>query len=211
MRSAALLAAALAVSVYANSLVNRFAYDDARVILDNAELHSLATLPGAVFKPYWHGNDGELELGLWRPTTTLLLGLEYAVAGENPALYHAVNVVGHGLVTLLVVLVLAHLVAVPIAFAAGLLFAVHPVHVEAVSNVVGGAEVVAAGFFLLAVLVHLRGPSSWSRSLVVAALYGLAFGAKESAVTLPGVIFLVDAARRRLDFTDLPTYVREQR
>ena len=210
MRSAALLAAALAVSVYANSLVNRFAYDDARVILDNAELHSLATLPGAVFKPYWHGNDGELELGLWRPTTTLLLGLEYAVAGENPALYHAVNVVGHGLVTLLVVLVLAHLVAVPIAFAAGLLFAVHPVHVEAVSNVVGGAEVVAAGFFLLAVLVHLRGPSSWSRSLVVAALYGLAFGAKESAVTLPGVIFLVDAARRRLDFTDLPTYVREQ-
>jgi hypothetical protein len=45
--------------VYANSLVNRFAYDDARIILDNTELHSLATLPGAVFKPYWHGNDGE--------------------------------------------------------------------------------------------------------------------------------------------------------
>ena len=45
--------------MYANSLVNRFAYDDARIILDNTELHSLATLPGAVFKPYWHGNDGE--------------------------------------------------------------------------------------------------------------------------------------------------------
>ena len=116
MRSAALFAGALAVVVYANSLVNRFAYDDARIILDNTELHSLATLPGAVFKPYWHGSDGELELGLWRPTTTLLLGLEYAVAGENPTLYHAVNVVGHGLVSLLVVLVLAHLVALPIAF-----------------------------------------------------------------------------------------------
>ncbi|GEM_PF-1964851 len=59
MRCAALLAGALAVVVYANSLVNRFAYDDARIILDNTELHSLATLPGAVFKPYWHGNDGE--------------------------------------------------------------------------------------------------------------------------------------------------------
>ena len=51
MRCAALLAGALAVVVYANSLVNRFAYDDARIILDNTELHSLATLPGAVFKP----------------------------------------------------------------------------------------------------------------------------------------------------------------
>lgn len=210
VRSAALLAGALAVTVYANSLVNGFAYDDARIILDNTELHSLETLPGAVFKPYWHGREGELSLGLWRPTTTLLLGLEYAVAGDKPALYHAINVVGHGLVTLLVVLVLAQLATVPIAFAAGLLFAVHPVHVEAVSNVVGGAEVVATGFFLFALLIHLRGPSSWPRALAVAALYGLAFGAKEGAVTLPGVIFLVDAARRRLDVRDLSEYVRER-
>jgi cytochrome c-type biogenesis protein CcmH/NrfG len=210
VRSAALLAGALAVSVYANSLLNGFAYDDARIILDNTGLHSLETLPRAVFSPYWHGNEGDLALGLWRPTTTLLLGLEYAVVGEEPMLYHAVNVVGHGLVTLLVVLVLAHLVPVPLAFVAGLLFAVHPVHVEAVSNVVGGAEVVAAGFFLFALLLHLRGPPSWSRALVVAAFYGLAFGAKEGAVTLPGVIFLVDAARRRLGFADLSGYVRER-
>ena len=88
------------------------------------------------------------------------------MAGENPTLYHAVNVVGHGLVSLLVVLVLAHLVTLPIAFAAGLLFAVHPVHVEAVSNVVGGAEVLAAGFFMLALLLHLRGPPSWTRAIV---------------------------------------------
>ena len=52
VRSAALLAGALAVSVYANSLLNGFAYDDARIILDNSGLHSLETLPGAVFKPY---------------------------------------------------------------------------------------------------------------------------------------------------------------
>jgi Tfp pilus assembly protein PilF len=209
VRRAALLVGALAVVVFANSLANRFAYDDARIILDNAELHSLETLPAAVFKPYWQASDGKLELGLWRPTTTLLLGLEYAVAGENPTLYHAVNVVAHGLVSLLVVLVLAHLVAMPIAFAAGLLFAVHPVHVEAVSNVVGGAEVVAAGFFLLALLLHMRGPASWSRALAVAALFALAFGAKEGAVTLPAVIFLVDAARRRLALADLLGYLRE--
>ena len=64
MRRAALLVGALAVVVFANSLANRFAYDDARIILDNAELHSLETLPAAVFKPYWHASDGKLELGL---------------------------------------------------------------------------------------------------------------------------------------------------
>ncbi len=209
MRSAALLAGVLASVVFANSLWNGFAYDDSRIILDNTELHSLETLPGAVFKPYWHGQEGAVELGLWRPTTTLLLGLEYAVSGENPALYHAVNVLGHALVSALVVFVLAHLVALPIAFVAGLLFALHPVHVEAVANVVGGAEVMATAFLLLAVLLHLRGPSSWGRAIAVGAIYALAFGAKEIAVTLPGVLFLVDAARSRLGFRDLGAYLRE--
>ena len=46
-------------------------------------------------QPYWPGAYGK-QLGLWRPTTTGLLGLQYAVSGENPTLYHVVNVVaGH--------------------------------------------------------------------------------------------------------------------
>jgi protein O-mannosyl-transferase len=206
---AALVAGVLAMAVYANSLANGFAYDDAHVILENTELQSLETLPGAVFKPYWHGHDDEALLGLWRPTTTLMLGLEFAVAGDSPFLYHLVNVIGHGLATALVVLVLGQLVTIPIALTAGLLFAVHPVHVEAVANVVGGAEVLATVFVLLALLVHLRGPSTWLRALAVGGLYALAFGAKESAVTLLALLFLVDAGRHRLGFSDLPAYLRE--
>ena len=120
------------------------------------------------------------------------------------------SVVGHALVSVLVVLTLGYFVTLPIAFVSGVLFAVHPVHVEAVSNVVGGAEVIAAGFVLLALLLHLRGDSTWPRALAIAAAFALALGAKESAVTLPGVIFLADAARRRLDFADLGSYVRER-
>jgi len=209
-RTAALLAGALAVLVYANSLSNGFAYDDSHIITENTELQRLATLPGAMFEPYWHGHDGEVALGLWRPTTTLLLGLEYAAVGESPGLYHAVNVLGHGLGSALVVLLLAQLMTLPIAFAAGLLFAVHPVHVEAVANVVGVSEIMATSLVLLAVLIHLRGASTWARSFAVAALYMLAFGSKESAVTLPGVIFLVDAARRDVTFSGLSGYVRER-
>lgn len=210
VRVAALAAGILALVVYANALSNGFAYDDAHILLENTELQSLRTLPGAVFKPYWHGHDGAVELGLWRPTTTLLLGLQFAAAGADPTLYHAVNVLAHGVATALAVLVLGYLVTLPIALTAGLLFAVHPVHVEAVSNVVGGAEVFAALLVLLALLLHLGGRSTWPRALAVAAVFAAAFGAKESAVTLLGLVFLVDAARRRLALGEVPDYFREQ-
>ncbi|HSW31853.1 MAG TPA: hypothetical protein VLH75_20385 [Longimicrobiales bacterium] len=209
LRAAAVLAGALAALVYANSLTNELAYDDIHIITENPGIQSLDSLPGALAEPYWPGRYGE-QLGLWRPTTTLLLGMQYAVAGENPTLYHAVNVATHALATVLVVLLLAELLSLPAAFAGGLLFAVHPVHVEAVANVIGIAEVLPAALYLLACLVHLRGSgeTAWPRALGIGALYALAFGGKESAVTLPGALFLLDAARSRLGFAELPAYLK---
>jgi tetratricopeptide (TPR) repeat protein len=208
---ASLLVAATAAVVYANSLRNDFAYDDVHIISENTDIQSLGTLPGALLKPYWPGQYGK-QLGLWRPTTTGLLGLEYAVAGEDPLLYHLVNVVAHAGVSALVVLLLAELMTLPAAFAGGLLFAVHPVHTEAVANVIGIAEVLPALFYLGACLLHLRGGdrTSWGRALGMGVLYALAFGGKESAVTLPGVLFLLDAARRRLAPDDLAGYLRRR-
>lgn len=208
LRFAAVLAAALAALVYANALTNDFAYDDVHIITENEGIHRLRDVPSALLVPYWPGRYGE-QLGLWRPTTTLLLGLEYAVAGENPALYHAVNVAAHAATSAVVVLLLGQLLSIPAALAGGLLFAVHPVHVEAVANVIGIAEVLPALLYLLACLVLLRGPSEtrWPRALAIGALYALAFGGKESAVTLPGAVFLLDAARERLALRDMRDYL----
>ncbi|NJD18669.1 MAG: hypothetical protein FIA95_05215 [Gemmatimonadetes bacterium] len=211
LRAAAVLAGALGALAYANSLTNEFAYDDVHIITENTGIQSLDSLPHALVSPYWPGRYGE-QLGLWRPTTTLVLGLQYALAGENPTLYHAVNVATHALPTALVVLLLAGLLSLPAAFAGGLLFAVHPVHVEAVANVIGIAEMLPAALYLLACLLHFRGPreTSWARALGIGALYAAAFGGKESAVTLPGALFLLDAARSRLGFAELPGYLRER-
>lgn len=206
-----MLSALLAVVFSANSLGNEFAYDDVHIISENVAIQSLETLPGALVEPYWPGRFGR-ELGLWRPTTTLLLGLEWAVAGPDPLLYHLVNVLMHMAATGLVVLVLAELMSLSAAFVAGVIFAVHPVHVEAIANVIGIAELLPAVLYLLACLVHLRGPdrTSWRRALAVGFLYAVAFGGKESAVTLPGVIFLLDAARQRLAPGDLLGYLRDR-
>ncbi len=210
-RSAAVLAGALAALVYANSLLNGFAYDDLNIIVDNPALHALSKLPAAIASPYWPGAFAK-QLGLWRPLTTAYFGLQWVLFGGSPLPYHLVSLLGHVAVTALVVLLLAELMSVPVAFIGGLVFAVHPVHVEAVANVVGSAEVGSAFFFLLACLVHVRGPSKsrWPRALLIAFLYGVAFGIKEGAVTLPAVLFLLDAARRRIGFAELPGYLRER-
>ena len=155
VRSAAFLAGAAAVLLSANSVLNDFAFDDVPVIVENTAIQDLGTLPEALVSPYWPNEYGRL-LGLWRPVATALYGMQWAVWGENPAMFHLVNVLLHGVVTALVVLVLAELAPLALAFVGGLLFAVHPVHVEAVANVVGLAEVFSSALYLGACLVFLR-------------------------------------------------------
>ena len=216
-RSAALVCALLAVLVHANALRNQFAYDDVHILTENDALHDASNLPGLMAEPYWPGEFSK-ELGLWRPGTTLSLGVQWALWQDRGMPYHLVNALAHGLATALVVLLIASLATVPIALLGGLVFAVHPVHVEAVSNIVGLAEVQAAVFFLAACLVHLRGGLALAegtsygarRIAAVTALYLAAFLTKESAVTLPGVLFLLDAAREHIGRGELRGYVRRR-
>lgn len=210
-RTAFLLVGVVATAIYLNALGNGFAYDDNHIVLNNTALHSLETLPGALLEPYWPGSYGP-ELGLWRPVSSALYGLQWMLWGGEPLLFHAVNVVMHVVASLLVVLLLADLLPLAAAFVAGLVFAVHPVHVEAVANVVGLSELLSTICVLGAALLHIRaGPrSGWGPSLAIGALYAIGFGAKESAVTLPGLIFLLDAARGRIGFRDLRPYLTDR-
>lgn len=207
-RTALLLVGVVAVAVYLNSLPNQFAYDDFHIIQNNPAIQSPETLPGALVEPYWPSEYGR-DLGLWRPMATALFGLQWIVSGGEPFLFHAVNVATHAAVSVLLVLFLLELLPLAAAFAGGLVFAVHPVHVEAVANVIGFSELLSTGCVVLACLLHMRGGerSGWRTALAVGLLYLIAFGAKESAVTLPGLIFLLDAGRTRLSPGDLPDYV----
>jgi len=208
---AAFLAGALGVAMFLNSLGNEFAYDDHHIVLENQAIQSLETLPEALWAPYWPGQYG-LGLGLWRPVVTALFGTQWALWGDNPLGYHVLNTLLHGVVTALVVLLLGELLPVAGAFAGGLVFAVHPVHVEAVANVVGLAEILAALFFLWACILILRGGEGMGvgRQLAVLLLFALGFLTKESAVTLPGVLLLLDSSKRKLGLGDIPSYLRRR-
>ena len=211
VRSAAFLAGAAAVLLSANSVLNDFAFDDLLIIIENTSIQDLATLPEALVSPYWPNEYGR-DLGLWRPLATAFYGVQWAFWGENPAMFHVLNVVLHGVVTALVVLVLAELAPLALAFVAGLLFAAHPVHAEAVANVVGLAEVLSSALYLGACLVFLRARERITllSGGAITLLFVLAFLAKESAVTLPGVLFLLDGARDNVRFKEALSYVRRR-
>ena len=221
-RWGALVCALLAFAIHVNSFKNQFASDDVQLLPEYTALHDIRNLPGLLAKPYWPVAVGQ-ELGLWRPATTLTFGIEWALFQNHGSLYHVVNVLGHAAATALVVLLIGTLATAPIGFVSGLIFAVHPVHVEAVATIVGTAEVQAAILFLAACLLHVRAAPALApptgegaprygtgRLAAVTLLYLGAFLSKESAITLPGVIFLLDAARERLGVRDIGLYARRR-
>lgn len=188
----ALLVALLAAGVYANSLGNGFAYDDEPIVVENPVVHRGD--PGEILESWWWPDVH--HHGLYRPVTTLLLAGQWAAWGQRPLGFHAVSVTLHLGVSLAVLALLLRLAPTGPAVLGAALFAVHPVHVEAVANVVGQAELLAGGFALLGTLLFLWRPGGrgWFRGLRaggVGAAYLLALGSKEIAVTLPVLLVLL--------------------
>jgi protein O-mannosyl-transferase len=148
---AALAAAVAALLLYAASLSNGFAFDDAAIIAADPRIHGFDI--GAIFGGGYWLDEGH---ALYRPLTTLSFALDWSLAPGNPAWFHLQNAVLHALASAIVALLLARLWTPAGALLGGLVFAVHPVHVEAVANVVGRAELLAAVFFLAACRLWIR-------------------------------------------------------
>jgi tetratricopeptide (TPR) repeat protein len=156
---------------------------------------------------YWAGARGA-DKSLYRPIAIWSYALERRTVGEpGPAVAHAVNVLLHAGVSIVLMLLALRLgTGLSAAAAAMLLFAVHPVHVEAVGSIVARAEILAAGFSLLALwaLTH-AGPwagrqgspgrqrlAAWGAA---AALF-LALGSKEGALVTPVLMVLLEISFR---------------
>ena len=183
--TSAWMAIAVAVAVSATSLGNDFAYDDLPLIVDNPRVTTLLP-PGEYFsQSYWPAG------GLYRPLTVWILALEWKLGGGAPWIFHATNVALHALVTGLVYGLARRMLPPAWAGLAALLFAVHPVHVEAVANVVGVSELLCTALVLAAVLMATRGVHEGftpGRRLGVIAFGMLAAVSKEQGFVTPALL-----------------------
>ena len=143
-----------------------------------------------------------------RPLVQLSFFINQACCGTAPMGYHLLNVVLHAINTLLVWRVAGRVLQRPVdGLLVALLFAIEPAHPDAVTWISGRTELLAAMFYLAAVLAHLR-----ERTWLAGLWFALALLSKESALSFPLVAFLLDAllpARPRWRPTALAVYAAE--
>jgi hypothetical protein len=104
----------------------------------------------------------------YRPLTVITFRWNVAWHGFNVFGFHLVNLLMHAACSALVVLVARRVLREHSVYAplfAGLLFAVHPVHVEAVANIVCRAELLCCLFWCLAFLAYAAGVDTMPLSL----------------------------------------------
>ncbi|PYO74866.1 MAG: hypothetical protein DMD64_02250 [Gemmatimonadetes bacterium] len=171
------------VALYLPTARYGFVQDDRGIIVANPAAHSVGAALAAFDEPYWPSGSGA---GLYRPVTILSYALDWTISGGRPGWFHFMNALWHGLAAALVVVVIARWLPPVAAAGAGLIFAWHPVHVEAVANVVGRAELLAAVGILGAVALARRG-----RWVVAVACAAFAMLSKEHGV-IAGVVILLD-------------------
>jgi hypothetical protein len=186
----------LALASSLASLGNGFVYDDNLAILINPRVHTLHAPWQAFAESYWPKERGG---GLYRPITILLFAVQWAVGGGAPFLFHLVNVALYAALAVLVLALARRLLPEPAAWLVAALFAVHPVHVEAVGNVVGQAELTAGLAVIGAVILYLRwrarapeAPLTGRQLAVLGLLYLVACGCKEHGVVLPALLLAAE-------------------
>ena len=184
------LAVALCAAVpYLPALWNGFALDDLYIIVGNPLVHSVQGAWRAFASPYW---PPDLGGQMYRPLPLAAFAIDWSIARGHPALFHAVNLLWHAGAAVIVAALALRSPSpdgrggqgVRTALAAGLVFAVHPVHVEAVANVVGLGELMAAVGVCLAVYAAVVRRNVWWSG--AALLLGLL--SKENAVVAPALI-----------------------
>lgn len=188
------LVAAVALAASLAGLSNDFVQDDTYLIRDNLRIHDLANWRAILTSPYW---PPPFSQDLYRPLTALLLGFEFVIGGGDPAVFRLVSYGLYAAASTGVFLLARRLLPRPVALGAALVFAAHPVHVEAVALAAGQNELVVG---LLAVTMTVRyldrrrgdglGARDWGG---LGILYLAASLLKEQGLLLPAFLLCAEA------------------
>jgi tetratricopeptide (TPR) repeat protein len=175
-----------------NTLSAGFVLDDLPLIVDNPKLHGISGLQAIWTSGYW---PDRLGLTLYRPVTETLWLILWMVGNGRAIIFHFVNICLAAGVTLLVYELLLATAArwspsaenqAFTAFAAAAIFALLPIHSEAVASVAGSAELLAALFGAGALLFFVR-----RRPGLALLFYAIAVFSKESAAAVAAIGWFV--------------------
>ncbi|KAJ8310169.1 hypothetical protein KUTeg_012034 [Tegillarca granosa] len=162
-----------AVLCFINSYNGAFVFDDSEAILSNNDLKPSTPLNDLFIHDFWGKKlDSKTSHKSYRPLTVLTFRWNYALAGGTyPTGFHVVNILLHGVVSVLMLIVFSLLyngyridrdtgsyifTSTKASLISALLFAVHPIHTESVAGIVGRADLLCALLFILSFVTYVK-------------------------------------------------------
>ncbi|HEC30041.1 MAG TPA: tetratricopeptide repeat protein [Gammaproteobacteria bacterium] len=196
----------LSFYVYRDTSGHGFLYwDDVTYVSGNAHVQKINAGNLWWMLTKYHANN-------WHPLSWLSHAIDVTIWGNNPARHHQTNIFIHSLNSILLFFVTLTLIrvannkndpvkiitsnnrAILASFMTGLLFLIHPQHVESVAWIAERKDLLCALFFMLSILAYihftLTGKSSLKTTSVL--LYIFSLMSKSMAVSLPFVLLLLD-------------------
>lgn len=187
---------------YYNAYDGQFCFDDQFAILNNPDAQGKTSIWDIWRHDYW-GQDIQIldSHKSYRPITVISFRIQYwihhVLFGTTDSndywllvQLHIGNILLHAVASCLVFSVARATlnISYEASLGAGILFATHPIHTEAVSNIVGRTEMVSAIFGLLAFLVYVSADGTlehcFKRTVMAMALVWCAILSKETAFAL---------------------------
>jgi len=137
---------------------------------------------------------------IYIPATTLTFAVEYHFFKYQPFIYHLNNLLLHlGVIALIFYFALQLGLPLRAAAVGGLLFGIHPMHVESVAWVTERKDVLYAFFYMLALCSYMKYLAGYKRKYFIASVgFGLvSLLAKPMALSLPLMLFVCDWFMKR--------------
>lgn len=203
------LVGTVALVVYANAVGHGFVSDDEYQVLLNPWITSPRFLPAMFSKSVWSFMAEASVRDYYRPLMHVIYLVCFELFGLQSWGFHLVNVLLHAVNSVLVFLLAARLLGghgggaasgngvagwlLTGPVAAGLLFATHTIHTEAVAWVAAVPELAVCGLYVAALLAY-AGRTRGNGGVWPVALFGLALFCKETALTFLAALVAYDLA-----------------
>ncbi|MEO8209496.1 MAG: hypothetical protein ABI840_02960, partial [bacterium] len=207
--------------VFYNSLFNGFVFDDEFMIEKNVSIKYLRNIP-----KFFTADEGFHKIvgDYYRPVVSTTYAIDYAFWKLSPFGYHLTNIIIHIIACLLLFKIFSLLFSKYkyknlFSLLSTLIFAVHPIHTEAVTWICGRTDSLVTLFFFASFLCYIQsrkdgapeksgkekkiisktGFKNYTFLLLSFFFYILGFLSKEMIVTLPVIILLFDFVYRKKD------------
>ncbi|HEY2164404.1 MAG TPA: glycosyltransferase family 39 protein [Gemmatimonadaceae bacterium] len=176
-------------------ILNAFTQDDLSILVGSTRLHGFGALRDIVTLPYW---PPPAAPDLYRPVASILLAAQYALGGGAPFVFRLVSYALYALASVGVYRLALRLMPASIALFAAVLFAAHPVHVEAVALAVTQNELIVGALATFMTVLYLDRRRSESGLLsgrdwaMLGAGYAIAGFSKEQGLLIPAFLILAE-------------------